>query len=291
MNPALSVIIFSVFSGFGFGLMFWLGLGLTGESVTENILLFLVALATASIGLVAATFHLGNPQRAWRAFTQWKSSWLSREGWAAVITLILMSIYGAVLIFKNDALVMVGILGALLALTTVFTTAMIYTQLKTVPRWHHWSTPVMFLGYSIIGGSLFVVNNRLAILLLILMAVIQIAVWLKGDKQFDNSSSTIETATQLGSMGKVRMFESPHTGSNYLMKEMGFVIARKHAIKLRKISILLMCIIPIALLLVFSNGVLLTIAVIVHISGVMISRWLFFAQAEHVMGLYYDLHS
>ena len=51
------------------------------------------------------------------------------------------------------------------------------------------------------------------------------------------SASNIETATGLGTIGKVRSLMPPHTSENYLQKEMGFVVARRHAIKLRYISI------------------------------------------------------
>ena len=43
----------------------------------------LIAYALASGGLIASTFHLGHPERAIKAFTQWRSSWLSREAWLA----------------------------------------------------------------------------------------------------------------------------------------------------------------------------------------------------------------
>ena len=37
-----------------------------------------------SAGLLSSVGHLGKPLRAWRAFSQWRSSWLSREGVAAL---------------------------------------------------------------------------------------------------------------------------------------------------------------------------------------------------------------
>src|SRR5258708_22250496 len=92
MHPALSIIIFTVSSGAGYGL-----LALTGVFATAQLLpadrwfgLTAVALSLAAIvlGLVASTRHLGHPERAWRAFSQWRSSWLSREGVAAVATFL-----------------------------------------------------------------------------------------------------------------------------------------------------------------------------------------------------------
>ena len=89
MHPAPSVIAFTVFSGFGFGLMVFLGLGWPAPRGTPAFLWWGLAYACAVGGLTASTLHLGNPERALMAFSQWRSSWLSREAWAAVATLIL----------------------------------------------------------------------------------------------------------------------------------------------------------------------------------------------------------
>ncbi len=101
------------------------------------------------------------------------------------------------------------------------------------------------------------------------------------------SGTSIETATGLGHIGKVRAFEPPHTGSNYLLREMVFVVARKHARKLRLIALGLMAVLPALLLLLPFGHWLALIAVLSHVAGVLVSRWLFFAEAEHVVGLYY----
>jgi DMSO reductase anchor subunit len=95
------------------------------------------------------------------------------------------------------------------------------------------------------------------------------------------------TATQLGGIGAVRAFEPPHTGTNYLLREFVHVVGRKHAYKLRVIAMALMTALPVILLVLPFNHWIAGIAVIAHIAGVVCTRWLFFAQAEHVVGLYY----
>ena len=57
-------------------------------------LAYLLALALISGGLMSSTLHLGNPQRAWRALSQWRSSWLSREGVMAIIDLRAAALLG-----------------------------------------------------------------------------------------------------------------------------------------------------------------------------------------------------
>ncbi|MDP5359700.1 MAG: dimethyl sulfoxide reductase anchor subunit, partial [Paracoccaceae bacterium] len=154
MHPATSVIIFNTFSGLGFGLLFWLGLGALVPTGLGAFIWFTIAYLLAVGGLIASTFHLGHPERALKAFSQWKTSWLSREGVCAVVALLVMALYGAGWVFAETRLAFVGIIGGLASLGVVFTTSMIYTQMKTVPRWRHWTTPAMYLLLSVGGGAL-----------------------------------------------------------------------------------------------------------------------------------------
>lgn len=287
MHPAPSIIAFTTFSGLGLGLLFWLGIDPTAPTGWVAFAFFLIGYLLAVGGLMASTLHLGRPERALKAFSQWQSSWLSREAWAAVAALTVMGIYGALLVFLGVQVTVLGWLGAILCLLTVFTTSMIYTQLKTVPRWHHWSTPVLFLLYALGGGALLSGRVTTGLVLIVLAALAQAGWWLAGDKRLVDSGTSIESATGLGHIGKVRAFEPPHTGSNYLVREMVFVVARKHGQKLRLIALGLMAVLPAILLLLPFGHLLAVVAVLAHVAGVLVSRWLFFAEAEHVVGLYY----
>lgn len=287
MHPAPSVIAFTTFSGLGFGLLFWLGLDTTPPTGWVAFVFWLMAYVMAVGGLLASTFHLGRPERAIKAFSQWRSSWLSREGIAAVFTLIVMALYGFGLVFFGTALQPLGYLGALGALATVFTTSMIYAQMKTVPRWNTGLTPTMFLTMSLAGGALLKGYTTMALLLMIVAGIVLVMTWTQGDEAFENSGTTMATATGLGDIGAVRAFEPPHTGTNYLMREFIHVIGRKHSQKLRITSMLLAIVIPVILLLLPIGHWIAFVAVISHIAGVLTSRWLFFAEAEHVVGLYY----
>lgn len=286
MHPAPSVIIFTTFSGLGFGLLFWLGLGAVKPTGWGAFIWFFIAYAMAVGGLVASTFHLGHPERAVKAFSQWKTSWLSREGIAAVFTLIVMGIYALGALFGVHWSFF-AIIGALGCLATVFTTSMIYAQLQTVPRWKHWTTPAMFLLLSIGGGALFAGQVTIAIVLLLIAAGLQYYAWMTGDQRLSDSGTDMKSATGLGHIGEVRAFEPPHTGTNYLMKEFIHVVGRKHAEKLRLITLCLAFALPILLLLLPFNHVFAALAVLSHVAGVLTLRWLFFAEAEHVVGLYY----
>lgn len=287
MHPAPSVIIFSTISGVGFGMLFWLGLGLPAVTGWVAFAFFVIAYALAVGGLISSTFHLGRPERAWRAFTQWRTSWLSREGWAAVLALVIMALFGAGAVFLGRTILPIGVIGSVLSLLTVLCTAMIYTQLKTVPRWNHWTTPALFLLLSLGGGALFVGEIAYALPLISAAAALQVVIWITGDQRFAASGSNLGTATGLGDRGAVRSFEPPHTGSNYLLKEMAFVVGRRHASRLRILGLVLMAGAPVALLLLPFTHILAALAALSHLAGVFALRWLFFAEAEHVVGLYY----
>lgn len=288
MHPAPSIIFFTVFSGLGFGLLTFLGFGKPDYSGFTAFVFFLIAYVFAVGGLISSTFHLGNPQRALKAFSQWRTSWLSREGCLAVASLIIMGLYAIGVVFLDTRWNLLGLLGGALSLATVFGTSMIYTQITTVPRWNHWTTPVLFLLYALTGGAFLAGQTSIAAPMLLVLGVFQCVTWIIGDKLFKASGSTIETATGLGDMGKVRMFEAPHSSKNYLMKEMVHVVGRKHARKLRIIGVLMLSLVPYLLLVIpsFSHWTSL-FALLLHIAGALTLRWLFFAEAEHTVGLYY----
>lgn len=288
MHPAPSVIVFTVLSGLGFGMLAWLGWGYPAVTGRTAFIFFFVGYALAVGGLMASTFHLGNPQRALRAFTQWRTSWLSREAWMAVISLSVIAIYAIGVIFMGEKYPIVGKIGAILCLVTVFTTSMMYAQLKTVPRWNHPTTSLIFLMYAVTGGALLTGQTTVASILLMVTGAVQLLVWHGDDLRFGERGSTMETATGLGKIGTVRQYEPPHTGTNYLLHEFVYVIGRKHAKLLRIIGILIAAIVP-AMLLSFSgvSHLIAGLAVLLHLVGMFVIRWLFFAEAEHVVGLYY----
>ncbi|SHJ62875.1 DMSO reductase anchor subunit [Palleronia salina] len=286
MHPAPSLIFFSTLSGLGLGLLAFLGLGLAPTEGLTGLIFFALAFALTGAGLLSSTLHLGHPERALKAFTQWRTSWLSREAWVAVAALAVMGLY-ALLAMPGLRLAPLGWLGAVLCLGTVGSTAMIYAQLKTVPRWHQPTTPLLFLGYAITAGALLSGRVSWTVVLLIVMAALQMLAWRRGDAALAKSGTTIGTATGLGGRGRVRLFEPPHTGGNYLTREMVFRVGRKHRVTLRTLVLVLAFALPALLLLLPFSHWLAAVAVISHVVGMLAQRWLFFAEAEHVVGLYY----
>lgn len=287
MHPARSLILFTTLSGLGFGLLAFLGLGLPAVTGWVAVVFFGLGFALAGGGLIASTFHLGHPERALKAFSQWRTSWLSREAWLASATLAIMGLYAAAQILFGIRLSPLGWLGAAMAFITVYATSMIYAQLKTVPRWNHWSTPALFLALSLSGGALITGQIWTAIIVTLATDVLQFLTWKSGDLRLEQSGTDMATATGLGGIGSVRAFEPPHTGGSYLTREMIFVVARKHTLKLRFIALMLASLAPAVLLVLPFTHFFAALAVLSHVAGALILRWLFFAEAEHVVGLYY----
>ncbi|MGQ0566942.1 MAG: dimethyl sulfoxide reductase anchor subunit family protein [Gemmobacter sp.] len=282
MHPAPSVIVFTVLSGMGFGFLALLGLGVVGWA---GLWAWALGYGLAIVGLVASAFHLGNPQRALLAFTQWRTSWLSRE---AVLSVAALS--GLAPMALSDWLDLgfprvVGVLGAVLAVAAVIATGMIYAQIRAVPRWHHGVTPVLFLGFAVTGGLILSGHARVAALACLGLVLLLRMAWRIGDGQFARAGQTLGTATGLA--GKVDVFEWPHTGDNYLLREMIHVVGRRHAERLRLIAVVLAGLVPALLLLALPGAVGAGLATLAHLLGALAARWLFFAEAEHVVGLYY----
>ena len=300
MHPAWSIIFFTSASGLGLGLAGWIVLGFLDLSQFIH-LLFVSGFTLGLIGasLLSSTLHLGHPERAWRALSQWRSSWLSREGVLAVLVVTALSAWFlSIFLGMTPPWWASGVLIVLIA-ATVYATSMIYASLRTVACWHHPLTPVCYLMFSISGGSLaFVwvsavldqqVSNTFHYAaggLIVAAWVAKFLWWQMLDTR--KSKSSLASATGLGALGKVKTFMPPHTSENYLQTEMGFVVARRHAIKLRATSALLGCVLPIVILFSTANLiVLLSAALFAHLMGIFVERWLFFAEARHVVSTYY----
>jgi sulfite dehydrogenase (quinone) subunit SoeC len=310
MHPAYSVILFTTASGAGYGLLAWLGLFAWLDYVPPKASLGFaglgLALALIVAGLLSSTSHLGRPERAWMAFSQWRTSWLSREGVAAIATFVpagLLGIGWGLMGSTSGLWSFAALLSVVMALITVYCTGMIYQSLPTIRAWNTPSVTPIYVVLAIATGGL------LAVLILRLFGAMPrffdfiVACWLAMGlalksaywKTIDAAprTHTAEAATGLGKLGKVRPLEPPHTEANYIMREMGYQVARKHALTLRWFVKLVGFVLPILLLalsMLTSGGVstfFVVLAVVAAAAGVVVERWLFFAEAEHVVMLYY----
>ena len=301
MRPAWSIIFFTSLSGLGLGLAGWIVLGLIElASTAQLVFVGLFTLALIGVGLISSTLHLGHPERAWRALSQWRSSWLSREGVLAVLVVAaLVGWFAHRYAIGTPMPVWATAVLLILIVATVYATSMIYASLKTVARWYHPLTPVCYLMFAAAGGLLAtlwlmaIIGQPVTMVLvqssLLLMAAawgVKLVWWRVAGQ--DGSGSTLASATGLGNLGTVRSLMPPRTSENYLQHEMGFIVARRHATKLRLVALGLGAVVPLAIVgLVPVTAVGLGLALMSHVAGVFVERWLFFAEAKHVVSLYY----
>jgi sulfite dehydrogenase (quinone) subunit SoeC len=309
MHPALSVVLFTAVSGSGYGLLLLLGVLLLVDPWSldrgATLSLLLAGSTLAIFGLIASLAHLGHPERAWRALSQWRSSWLSREGVVALLG------FGPVLLIALAELTeadpawlrSAGALLALSSLATVYCTARIYTSLQPIPAWRHPLVVPGYLGFALLGGLLWlcalgapmgVAVAPPAVLLIVLLAVAMALLKWRYWQSIDAAPLPVDLASATGVTGAhgMRPLEAPHTEANYLLREMGFVLARRHARRLRRgVLMLLALVVVLAALALSGDGVPRMLALLAALAcgqiAILIERWLFFAQARHLVIVYY----
>jgi DMSO reductase anchor subunit len=309
MHPATSIVFFTTASGAGYGLLALLGLLAAAGAIPASFWLGLIGLGLAfgliSAGLLASAAHLGRPGRAWRALSQWRSSWLSREAVAALATYVPAGLLGIgwVLLGRTDGWVAAaGVLAAVGAAVTVAMTGMIYASLKPIAQWHSRFTVPGYLIYAAMTGA--VLLNALLhgfaltpawLPTLPVAATLLGWAWKAANWRHDDTlglTASANSATGLDG-GHVRSIEWPHTEENFVLKEMGYRIARKHAARLRRIVHTAAFALPLLLLvaaMASSSPVaaaLSVLAALVQLAGMLVERWLFFAEARHTVTLYY----
>jgi DMSO reductase anchor subunit len=310
VHPALSIIAFTTFSGLGYGLLAWIGLlapvGALPLDRPFGAVGLALALGCITAGLLSSTVHLGRPERAWRAILQWRSSWLSREGLAALATYVPALLFAALWLFEATGMLwsIFGLLAAAGSIVTVISTAMIYRSLKPIRQWYNpWVVP-NYLMLAAMTGALWLAAataaldvlrpavTALAAALVLAAAAVKIAYWHSIDAS--SAGSTLATATGLPQGRPIRPLDPPHTEENYLLREMGYRIARRHAAKLRRIALVAGFAAPV-LMLAFAwrlrggaaSASLALAAAVTATAGVLVERWLFFAEATHTIALYY----
>ncbi len=314
MHPAKSVIFFTTASGAGYGLFAIVTIcdlfallshaPLIPHGSVATVTIWLLGLGLITAGLLSSTFHLGHPERAWRALSQWRSSWLSREGVFAIWTFFPILLLGVVRFFglldpESPFFLFLLLLTLVSCLGTLYCTAMIYASLRPVPSWSTFWTPVNYLVLGPMTGAVLLsaishilgfpdaAIDVMAMLLLAAGLIVKALYWRHQDKSAP--VSTIGTATGLGR--RVEMLSSPHSGTNYLMREMGFQLARKHSAQLRLCCLITAFGLPVLSLMVGLMGAFPTffslLAAACLAVGIVAERYLFFAEAWHVQSLYY----
>lgn len=295
MKPALSLVFFTVLSGAGLGLAVFTA-AFAGALPRQT---FLAALALALLlvggGLGASAAHLANPKNAWRAVMRVRSSWLSREAVLAAAFFPLALLCGIAGGGAAETLLRWAL--GIVALLTVYCTAMIYQSLKPIQQWHHPSTAFNYLALALMSGG--VLFNLLAgagggagapsLLLALLCSIAAI-----GGKIFHyrriGACQDISVGRATGfSQAKARLLDAGHTGPTFLTREFVYqqpaaALARRR----RAACMLLLAAPPLALAAAAAaQPPLAAAAALAMLGGLLLERWLFFAEARHSVRAYH----
>ena len=307
MHPSKSIIFFTVISGTGYGIFIGLLFNILfmeiSYSLNYKLFISLVSFLMIVLGLLSSTLHLGHPERAWRAFSQWKSSWLSREGLVSVITFFPMVLFYYFWINNINGYVFLLIILCIFSLLTIFCTGQMYATLKTIPSWNNSLVTPIYIFNGITVGSLFVYSinfyfnyniflyEKFIIITIILNLLLKISYWILIRQK---TNTNIQTAVGIKSKN-ISFFEGPHTGKNYLTTEMINKSNNKNNNFLRLTFCILTFIIPLYMINQYSTLIAdqfilklsMIFVFILALVGMIIERYLFFIQSKHVVGLYY----
>lgn len=297
MHPALSVLLLTTLIGAGQGffialfLVELLAAGTLGSGFFVGGSAIVVVLC--GLGLIASFFHLGHPERAWRAAAMWRTSWLSREVIALPAFMGAAFLYGVAHWGGFGHTLALGLLGSLLAIVLFVCTAMIYAAVKVLKEWSHPLTVVNFtlLGCAS-GASLAAAYATLAAPALVVplsqaaFSLIALSLFTRGAALVRNATlkptSTLQSALGIRHPRIVQKSQGAMGGS-FNTREF---FHGKSALFVRGILIMLLFggfIFP--LILVLTVPVL---AFVVQYAGLLAERWYFFAEAQHPQNLYYQ---
>ena len=323
MHPAFSVIFLTTLIGVAQGL--FLALFSTQLYSELNILSnvsesnfygigAVISLLLLIGGLVSSFFHLGHPERAWRAAAMWRTSWLSREVLALPTMMTAVFFYGAIHLGNYDSVaytiggislstsLFVGAFGVLTTFVLFICTAMIYACIKFLQEW---STPLTVINYILFGtASGFALAAALAsyldltehVLFLGNWAIaLTILVFLTRSASLDRNirikfKSSIQSAIGIRH-NKIEQKSQGAMGGSFNTRE---YFHGKTAMFLKSVKYIFMVLVfPVPLILLFSavdtsnTGVLFAAFAIQYV-GLIAERWYFFAQANHPQNIYYQ---
>jgi DMSO reductase anchor subunit len=323
MHPAFSVIFLTTLIGTGQGLFLAL---YTGQVYSLANLLpaqdsqgfyalgSVLSLGLLAAGLVASFFHLGHPERGWRAASQWRTSWLSREVIALPAFMALVFLYGAVhylgwtqpwVIVKGhvpvDASLVIGFLASVAAFLLYFFTAMIYASLRFLQEWHHWLTVLNYTLFGIASGfllaaafaawlgiDLVVFYGTWGVIFTVAAAVTRGASLYRNARIQPKSSASTAIGVR---HTQVQQRAQGFMGGSFNTREFfhGRSAATLRAV--RTAFVVLVFVVPLALLAasyLLASPYLPVAAFGVQYLGLLAERWYFFAEARHPQNLYYQ---
>jgi sulfite dehydrogenase (quinone) subunit SoeC len=317
MQPAFSVIFLTTLIGAGQGLFLalylvevaarfgWLAPAVDRMFYVVGTILVIVLMI---LGLIASIFHLGRPERGWRAAARWRTSWLSREIIVLPAFVGAAVLYGAAHWFGQSGVaagfeptLVIGALAATLALALFLCTGMIYACLKFLQEW---ASPLTVLNYALLGSAsgftlataytAFVAPELVRFYAIAALALTALAVLGRGASLIRNArikpKSTLQTAIGI-KHPRIVQKSMGMMGGSFNTREFFHGRTRAALRAVKWVFLLLVFPIPATLLALglWQGSVpLLVAAFVLQYLGLLAERWFFFAQANHPQNFYYQ---
>ncbi|QWD91252.1 DmsC/YnfH family molybdoenzyme membrane anchor subunit [Polynucleobacter sp. MWH-Braz-FAM2G] len=308
MRPQFSIIFFTTLAGMAQGLLFFIALSNLYSQATPNAFLTHLALPVAfallALGLVASFFHLGHPERAWRAAMMWRTSWLSRE------VIALPALMGATLVtyfYAATSQVPQWLWLALLVTTFALwiCTAKIYQCIRFIQEWSHPSTLSNFILLGMTSGWLLLellialwgddafqmIDAPLSIVAFILLFLsFNLKLWMWRRNRHLKPKSNLSSATGIKG-SNIRQTSMGLMGGSFNTREFFHHQTDRVIANIRKIILLCAYVIPMVLMaytITSPNVLLIGLALFINYLGLLAERWMFFAEANHPQNLYYQ---
>ncbi|MEW5902806.1 MAG: DmsC/YnfH family molybdoenzyme membrane anchor subunit [Pseudomonadota bacterium] len=297
MRPAFSVLFLTTLIGAGQGMfitLFFIEL-LFGGQLSHGFYVggSLLVLVFSGLGGISSVFHLGHPERAWRAMTMWRTSWLAREGIALPAFMAAVFAYGVAHWNASGATLAIGLVGVLLAITLYVCTGMIYGAIKVLKEWAHPLTVVNFIvlgcasgttlaaAYATFAAPELTLGLARAALLLTLLGMFTrtASLWRNATLR---PTSTLQTAIGIRHPRIVQKSQGA-LGGSYNTRE--FFHGKSPAFVRNVLIVALLGAFMLPLFLVLSVPLL---AFVSQYTGLLAERWYFFAEAQHPQNLYYQ---
>jgi DMSO reductase anchor subunit len=231
--------------------------------------------------------------------TRVRTSWLSREGVLALLFVpvalgyLVVGYLGGAPGWQTG----LGIAGVLLAWATLFSTGMIYACLKTIPQWNDRLVPAAYLVNGHLSGALLLLalaaldQKALSACVGMVLVFLALTALVKGMyyRKFGSRPGTHALPTAIGmTAARAKLLDSGHTHGTFLTHEFVFRLGREQARLLRGLFFALSLLVPTAIVAVgVRDPLALALTALACLTGLLAERWLFFAEAQHVVRLYH----
>ena len=272
------LVYFNIASFFGYGMIIILFILLNFSNIdikiTTKFIVTIICCFLIILDFLSNILHCDYNKKKWTIFEQWKNSWLHRGIILSILNFFPIVVFFITwLMYENSKLLNLCIMPtALLSLSILFCSSMIYSNIKKIPVRNNSLIPSIYILNSLISGSLtlfciFCIFEKYNYFLFnFLIFIIPITLLLKilylfssGDTKKKNSmeSKIIQHFVAIIFMYILPLYTLWNTPKLYINKEVSEIIY--------------------------------ILTLLFFIIGMLIKRKLFFAETEYWKSLYYEI--